>query len=164
MLQGLRLCCAFSVEGEAGARAGARKSRRNPGATKCHYHHSLAARDCHQSCVTGPVQRREREREKDRVWPTQWQANGGPSCACACSSSVVASGGWWCRDHWLVREERKGARKAQVKAYMLENGLLQQTKHGALTLLLYSFFFFWLSLASSSSFNSYKVGFSKSST
>jgi hypothetical protein len=50
------------------------------------------------------------------------------------------------------------------KAYMLENALLQQTKHGALTLLLYSFFFFWLSFASSSSFSSYKIGFSKCST
>lgn len=45
LLQGLLLCCAFSVEGEAGARAGARKSRRNPGATKCPYHHhSLPAK------------------------------------------------------------------------------------------------------------------------
>jgi hypothetical protein len=50
------------------------------------------------------------------------------------------------------------------KAYMLENALLQQTKHGALTLLLYSFFFFWLSFASSSLFSSYKIGFSGCST
>ncbi len=100
----LRIRC-----GRRGGRAGARKSRRNPGVTTCHYQGTATSHVLLDQCSG------EREREKDRVWPTQWQANGGgPSCACTCSSSVVASGGW-CRDHWLLREEREGARKAQVK-------------------------------------------------
>jgi hypothetical protein len=50
---------------------------------------------------------------------------------------------WGMMQGSLITEGGKGrSSQGASKAYILENALLQQTKHGALTLLLYSFFLF----------------------
>lgn len=98
-------------------------------------------RDCHQSFVTGPVQRRERQRERQSMAHTmagKWRP------FMRLRLQLLRCCFWGMMQGSLITEGGKErSSQGASKAYMLGNALLQQSKHGALTLLLYSFFFFW---------------------